>query len=61
MSNIVQSFHSDNCEILALYALEVASEGGRTLISSSWQLYNDLAKKRPEILRTLAEDWVLDT
>lgn len=61
MTNLKQSFHSDNCEILALYALDIAPEGGRTLISSSWQLYNDLAKKRPDVLQTLAQDWVLDT
>ena len=49
------------CEILALYALDLAQEGGRTLVSSAWQLYNDLAVGRPDILQTLADNWVLDT
>jgi len=55
------SFHSDNCEIMGLYCLDTALEGGRTLVSSSWQLYNELAAKRPDVLKTLAEIWVLDT
>jgi hypothetical protein len=57
----IQSFHSDMCEVLSLYALDIAPEGGRTLVSSAWQVYNDLAARRPDILQTLANDWVLDT
>ena len=49
------------CEVLSLYALDIAPEGGRTLVSSAWQVYNDLAARRPDILQTLADDWVLDT
>lgn len=56
-----QSFHTDDGEILSLYALDIATEGGRTLLAISWQLYNDLAMKRPEILHTLADNWTLDT
>jgi hypothetical protein len=41
------TFHSDGCEILSLYAQDLEPEGGRTLLSSSWQLYNDLAGKDP--------------
>jgi hypothetical protein len=44
-----------------LYALDLAPEGGRTLVSSSWQLYNELAVKQPDVLQTLADNWVLDT
>ena len=61
ISNLSKTFHSDNSEILSLYALDVAPKGGRTLLSSSWQLYNDLATNRPDILHTLADDWILDT
>ncbi|KAI0834245.1 Clavaminate synthase-like protein [Hypoxylon sp. FL0890] len=55
------AFHTDNCEILALYALEVATTGGQTFVSSSYQLFNELAQTRPEVLQTLSDYWVLDT
>ncbi|KAF2746993.1 Clavaminate synthase-like protein [Sporormia fimetaria CBS 119925] len=55
------SFHTDNCEILSLYCLSAPFSGGRTLLASSWQIYNELAKKNPKILKTLTEPWVLDT
>jgi hypothetical protein len=57
----IKSFHSDKCEILALYALDIAPRGGKTFISSAWRLYNELATKQPDVLKTLAGDWVLDS
>ncbi len=58
---MVKAFHTDNCEILALYALDVATTGGQTFVSSSYQLFNELATTRPEVLQTLSDYWVLDT
>ncbi|KAI1769913.1 Clavaminate synthase-like protein [Hypoxylon cercidicola] len=55
------AFHTDNCEILALYALDVATTGGQTFVSSSYQLFNELATTRPDVLQTLSDYWVLDT
>jgi hypothetical protein len=46
-------------EILSLYTLEVDS-AGRGLLASSWQVYNELATKRADIIRTLSETWVMD-
>jgi len=60
-SNIPLSFHTDNCEIMAFFYLDTALEGGQTMLSSIWQTYNELAAKRPEVLHTLAQPWVLDT
>jgi len=54
-------FHTDNCEIMAFFYLDVALQGGQTMLSSIWQTYNELAAKRPEVSHTLAEPWVLDT
>jgi Taurine catabolism dioxygenase TauD, TfdA family len=56
-----QSFHTDNCEIMGLFCLEAAATGGESLIASSWNVYNELAAKRPDILSTLTGEWVLDT
>lgn len=55
------SFHNDEGEILALYVRDGAETGGRTQIASGWHLYNVLAGKRPDIIKKLAENWVLDS
>ncbi|KAI4598072.1 hypothetical protein KJ359_003881 [Pestalotiopsis sp. 9143b] len=60
-SNGPLSFHTDNCEIMAFFYLDTALSGGRTVLSSIWQTYNELAANRPEVLHTLAQPWVLDT
>lgn len=46
---------------MAFFYLDTALKGGETILASSWKTYNELAAKRPEVLRTLAEPWVLDT
>ncbi|KAK3366715.1 hypothetical protein B0T24DRAFT_502204, partial [Lasiosphaeria ovina] len=51
------SFHTDNCEIMAFYYLDMSPIGGRTVLSSIWQTYNELAASKPEVLHTLAEPW----
>jgi hypothetical protein len=55
-----QVFHTDKGDIVALFALETAAEGGASKISSSWQVYNDLAENRPDLIKTLAEPWPLE-
>jgi hypothetical protein len=39
----------------------MATEGGQTYVASAYQLYNELAEKRPDVLQTLSDHWVLDT
>jgi hypothetical protein len=58
---VLQPFHTDAGEILALYHLQAAKQGGATLLASAWQVYNDLAYVYPEALQALSEDWVFDT
>lgn len=55
-----QVFHTDSDDITSLYALEIAVEGGTSLISSSWRIYNYLAENRPDLIKVLAEPWVAD-
>lgn len=56
-----QVFHTDQgADIVSLFALEVAAEGGVSRISSSWRIYNDLAKNRPDLVQTLASPWIVD-
>ncbi|KAL2680349.1 hypothetical protein Neosp_007946 [[Neocosmospora] mangrovei] len=55
------SFHTDHCEVLSFYYQSMPSEGGRTVLSSSWQVYNELAASRPDLVHALTEPWVLDS
>ncbi|KAF7563167.1 hypothetical protein G7046_g958 [Stylonectria norvegica] len=55
-----QVFHTDSGDIIALFALGEAAEGGQSYLSSSWHVYNILAATRPDIIHTLAEPWTSD-
>lgn len=55
-----QVFHTDVGDIIALFALGAAEEGGESYLSSSWTVYNELAATRPDLIRTLAEPWDFD-
>ncbi len=59
-TNEKQVFHTDNGDIVSLLALEIADEGGTSKIASSWHIYNVLAEVRPDLIRTLSEDWPCD-
>lgn len=56
-----QVYHTDQgSDIVSLFALETAAEGGVSRISSSWRVYNELAEHRPDLIKTLAEPWAVD-
>lgn len=55
-----QVFHTDSGDVIALLCLSEAAEGGQSKVSSSWFVYNELAKKRPDLIRTLAEPWPVE-
>ena len=55
-----QVFHTDVGDVIALFALGEAAEGGQSYLSSSWQVYNELAATKPHLIRTLAEPWDAD-
>lgn len=55
-----QVFHTDAGDVIALLCLETAAEGGQSKLSSSWKVYNELAKSRPDLIRTLAEPWAAE-
>jgi len=55
-----QVFHTDAGDIVSLFALNTAAVGGESKLSSSWRVYNELAKHRPDIIKTLSEDWIFD-
>ncbi|OTA98281.1 hypothetical protein M426DRAFT_70121 [Hypoxylon sp. CI-4A] len=52
-----QVFHTDTGDIVSLFALETASEGGASKLASTWQVYNEIARTRPDLIQTLTENW----
>lgn len=55
-----QVFHTDAGDLIALACLETAAEGGESKLSSSWTVYNELARTKPDLIRTLAEPWAAE-
>ncbi|KAL1599006.1 hypothetical protein SLS60_008152 [Paraconiothyrium brasiliense] len=56
-----QVFHTDSGDVIALFCLEEAAEGGQSKLSSSWRVYNEPAATRPDLIRTLAEPWASES
>lgn len=58
---LFQPYHSDLGDILGLYALEQAASGGKSKLTSSGQIYNEIAELRPDLIHHLHKpDWVFD-
>jgi len=55
-----QVFHTDVGDLIALLAIQTASQGGVSRISSAGRVYNDIAATRPDLIHTLAGLWPLD-
>ncbi|MCJ1403474.1 hypothetical protein MMC11_006697 [Xylographa trunciseda] len=53
-ANQAQAFHTDSCDVIGMYVMETAKEGGQSYWASSGQVYNELAASRPDIIYTLA-------
>ncbi|KAI9696523.1 MAG: hypothetical protein M1820_008151 [Bogoriella megaspora] len=58
-----QPFHTDTiCDTLGLLTKSVSAEGGKSILASSWTVYNELAATRPDLIHVLAKpDWPFDT
>lgn len=52
-------FHTDVGDIVALLSLDTPATGGESLVASSWRIYNALATSRPDLIRTLADEWII--
>ena len=50
-----QFYHSDSCDIVALMCLRPAKRGGLSSIVSSVTLFNEMARRRPELAAVLSE------
>jgi hypothetical protein len=52
-----QVFHTDSGDIVSLFALSTAAEGGASRLASAWRVYNHLAATRPDLIHTLSGNW----
>lgn len=55
-----QVFHTDAGDIVSLFALNTAAKGGESKLASTWRVYNELARTRPDLIKTLSENWAFD-
>lgn len=55
-----QVYHTDIGDIVSLFALSTAAEGGKSRLASTWRVYNELAATRPDLIKVLSEDWIAD-
>jgi len=49
------SFHTDRCDVIAFLCLAQAKRGGENEIVSSVALYNEIRKRRPDLLEVLMQ------
>ena len=55
-----QVFHTDSGDIVSLFALSAAASGGASRLASTWRVYNELAATRPDLVHTLASEWIAE-
>ncbi|MBD3674149.1 MAG: TauD/TfdA family dioxygenase [Planctomycetaceae bacterium] len=49
------SFHTDRCDVISFLTLKQAKSGGENQLVSSKFLYNEIGKRRPDLLKILQE------
>jgi len=53
-------YHTDSVDIVALLCLKTAKAGGESFLASSMTVYNEVAKRRPDLLPALFEPFPTD-
>ena len=53
-------FHNDSCDVVGLCCLEVARQGGQSVVASSLAVYNELVRTRPDLAQALCEPFCVD-
>ncbi len=48
-----QTFHTDSCDIVGLLCLKTAKSGGLSALVSSTTIFNEMRRKRPDLLKLL--------
>lgn len=52
-SNEKLNYHTDFCDVVALFVLQTAKSGGLSIIGSSVAIHNEMARRRPDLLEVL--------
>ena len=50
-----QTHHTDSCDVVGLLCLQPAKSGGLSSLVSSTTIFNEMRRRRPDLLRTLLE------
>jgi hypothetical protein len=50
-----QTFHTDSSDVVGLLCLKAAKEGGLSSLVSSTTIFNEMRRRRPDLLRVLLE------
>lgn len=50
-----QTFHTDSCDVVGLMCLQVAKSGGLSSLVSSTTIFNEMRRRRPDLLRVLLD------
>jgi hypothetical protein len=51
------TFHADPCDMVALLCVNTAKSDGESRVASSVTLYNEMLKRRPDLVADLCEDF----
>ena len=55
-----QTFHTDSCDVVGLLCLAAAKSGGLSLLVSSSTIFNEMRRRRPDLLQLLLEPIATD-
>ena len=56
-TNAEMSFHSDQCDYVALLCVQPSKSGGASRIASTVTLYNEMLKTRPDLVQALIDEF----
>ena len=54
-TNERQTFHTDSCDVVGLMCLRMAKSGGLSSLVSSTTIFNEMRRRRPDLLRVLLD------
>jgi len=55
-----QTYHTDSCDVVGLLCLKTARSGGASALVSSMTIYNEMYRRRPDLLNLLFEAMLTD-
>lgn len=55
-----QTFHTDSTDVVGLLCLKTAKSGGKSALVSSMTIYNEMHRRRPDLLKVLFRPFATD-